>query len=242
MFLKSRPITLGCSLVLFVPSCLYFVYYDTDTTDWNQTKPIRLQIQKLKWTQERRPNCKTASRHGCNAAMKWMRSWSKKRLQAEETWEPTARKTQSYSRKGLAVLPRARTPQDELWCRTGTVSGAWRRKVDGQKTKRRWPNSGEERRKNKERYASCSLQPNMRCFPAEGSMSTSTYPSSAPTSELDSVSDEEHNVWTWLMVVLAHYECSPWLQRCLREGELCMVAFFVSFGAGRGNRARSSVG
>ena len=66
VFLKSHPVrdhaTPGCSWVHFVSSCLYFVSYDTDTTDWNQTKtsarlrsgvdrlviwPIRLQTQVM---------------------------------------------------------------------------------------------------------------------------------------------------------------------------------------------------
>ena len=54
-------------------------------------------------------------------------------------------------------------------------------------------------------------------------MSTSTYSSSAHGS-FTSEPDEEHNVWNWLMVVLAHHECSPRLQRCLGERELCKVA------------------
>ena len=58
-------------------------------------------------------------------------------------------------------------------------------------------------------------------------MSTLTHSSSAPwsfTGELDFVSDEEHNVWNELMIVLAHHECSPWLQRCLRDGEMRKLA------------------
>ena len=54
-----------------------------------------------------------------------------------------------------------------------------------------------------------------------------THSSSAPwsfTGELDFVSDEEHNVWNELMIVLAHHQCSPWLQRCLRDGELRKLA------------------
>ena len=45
----------------------------------------------------------------------------------------------------------------------------------------------------------------------DGSMSTSTYSSAHPlsfTGELDFDSDEEHNVWNELMIVLAHHECS----------------------------------
>ena len=63
-------------------------------------------------------------------------------------------------------------------------------------------------------------------------MSTSTYSSSAPwwfTSEPNSFGDEEHNVWNELMIVLAHHECSAWIQRCLRDGELCKVALSSNF-------------
>ena len=63
-------------------------------------------------------------------------------------------------------------------------------------------------------------------------MSTSTFSSSAPwsfTSELDFVSDQELNVGYELVIVMAHHECSLWLQRCLCEGELGRVALSGRF-------------
>ena len=58
-------------------------------------------------------------------------------------------------------------------------------------------------------------------------MSTSAYSSSAPwsfTSERDSFCDEDHNEWNGLIVVLPRHQCSPWVQQCLREGDLLKVA------------------
>ena len=43
------------------------------------------------------------------------------------------------------------------------------------------------------------------------------------------VSDAEHNVWNELVIVLSHHECSSWLQRCLRDGELRKVALSSHF-------------
>ena len=63
-------------------------------------------------------------------------------------------------------------------------------------------------------------------------MSISTYSFSVPsswTSELDFESNQNHNEWNEFMNVFVHIECSLWLQRCLCEGELCIMVFSSLF-------------
>ena len=89
----------------------------------------------------------------------------------------------------------------------------------GQKTKRIGPKIGGKSRKKW--YDRCGGV-NSEVLSSRGGMPTSTCSSSAPwssTSEPDSFGDEEHDVWNWLVMVLAQ------LERCLRDGELCKVAF-----------------
>ena len=71
-------------------------------------------------------------------------------------------------------------------------------------------------------------------------MSTSTYSFSAWsfTSEPNSFGDGEQNV----VVVLADRGCSRWLQRCLREGELCKSGLVESFCVGSSRHWRCAGG